>query len=79
MKKRVVFIKEFSEIMGMSESAVRSHLQRATYEKDGIGVLPRPFHLGRKLAWTTDMISNFLLNKEEKACSCTGEKEEDNE
>ncbi|SOB56983.1 protein of unknown function [Pseudodesulfovibrio profundus] len=67
MKKRVVFIKEFCEIMGLTEHSVRSHLQRSSLQSDGIGVLPKPFKLGRKLAWTTDMIMAFLEKKELEA------------
>ena len=79
MKKRVVFIKEFCEIMGMTEHSVRSHLQRASLQGDGGGVLPKPFKLGRKMAWTTDMINKFLLRKEKEVSDCPRKKEGDNE
>lgn len=71
MKKRIVFIKEFCEIMGLTEHSVRSHLQRDSLQADGLGVLPKPFKLGRKLAWTTDMIESFLTEKEAEATNCS--------
>lgn len=63
MKKRIVFIKELSEILGgMSVSSIRSHLQRKNFQ-----AVPRPIYLGRRLAWSLEIIEEFISMKEAQA------------
>nr|WP_321513168.1 transcriptional regulator [uncultured Pseudodesulfovibrio sp.] len=63
MKKRIVFIKELSEILGdVSVSSIRSHLQRKNFQ-----AVPRPIYLGRRLAWSIDTIEKFIAMKETEA------------
>lgn len=61
MKKRVIGINELSVCLDISVAGIRAHLQRDT------GAVPKPFKLGRKLAWTLDMIESFLAKKELEA------------
>lgn len=70
MKKRVIGINELSVCLDTSVAAIRAHLQRDT------GAAPKPFKLGRRLAWTTDMVEDFLKKKELEALEMSLESEQ---
>lgn len=53
-QSEVIYIADVAKLLGLSEHAVRAHVRRQT------NAVPRPFKLGRKLAWRRVAISEFL-------------------
>ncbi|MGE4299807.1 MAG: helix-turn-helix transcriptional regulator [Desulfovibrionaceae bacterium] len=55
MRKVIYNINDLSAILGFTVPAIHAHLARKNYE-----AVPRPFHLGRRLAWSTEAVHQWL-------------------
>jgi len=61
-RKRIYDINDLSTILGFTVPAIHAHLARKNYQ-----ACPRPFHLGRRLAWSVSAVDSWLEDKMKEA------------
>lgn len=59
MNPQVIYVGDLASLMGTSEAAIRSHIQRRSWP----AAIPLPFRLGRKWAWRVADVQNWLAGK----------------
>jgi len=59
MDQRLVYTRDIAQLLGITEAAVRSHLQRRAWPN----AIPAPFRLGRKWAWRLQDIDRWFAEK----------------
>lgn len=59
---KIYNIKQLSEILNCSVSAIHAHLARKNYD-----AVPPEFRLGRKLAWSAQVVDSWLEDKIKEA------------
>lgn len=57
----VIYVPEAARLLGLTEAALRGHVYRRT------GAIPRPFRMGRKLAWRRTTLQAWLAHRERTA------------
>ena len=62
MTSRFYNINEMAGILGLTVAAVHAHLARRNYE-----AVPIPLRLGKRLAWPTDHVEQWIQDKIKKA------------
>lgn len=58
----VMYVREVANYLGLSETAVRSHVHRKNFDS-----IPPPIRLGIRLAWLKTDVDAFLQAKASKA------------
>lgn len=58
----ILDVRALADRLGRTEASIRGYLQRADFT-----AIPRPMRLGRRLAWTTRQVSEFIDKKEREA------------
>lgn len=61
-ERRVYLISDLSRILGLSVSAIHSHLSRRNYK-----AIPPPIYIGRRLAWPKSVVDEWIEAKMELA------------
>lgn len=59
MPQHVIYVNDLAAMLGTSEAAVRSSIQR----KGWPGSIPPPFRIGRKWAWQISAVTEWLNSK----------------
>lgn len=59
MQPQVIYVGGLAGLMGTSEAAIRSHIQRRSWPT----AIPLPFRLGRKWAWKMEDVQDWLAGK----------------
>jgi len=57
----LMFIPEAAKKLGLTEAALRGHVYRRS------GAVPKPFKMGRKLAWRRATLDTWLAHRERTA------------
>lgn len=57
----LMFIPEAARKLGLTEAALRGHVYRRS------GAVPKPFKMGRKLAWRRATLDTWLAHRERTA------------
>ena len=70
MEPRFYNINEMASLLGMTVAAVHAHLSRSNYD-----AVPLPIRLGKRLAWPSEQVEEWIQAKVEKA-KVTAEKSE---
>lgn len=61
MQSDVLYVPQLATALGLTEAAVRGHVYRRT------GAIPKPFKMGRKLAWRQATVQAWLASRERTA------------
>ena len=58
MQQAVMYVRELSVYLGLSETAIRAHLCRKNY-----CAVPKPIYLGHRIAWRKEDVDQWLYYK----------------
>lgn len=59
MRQKIIYTHDLALFMGLSEAAVRSHIQRRSWPQ----AIPPPFRIGKKWAWSLHDIEKWVSAK----------------